>query len=212
MSDPLKHVLKLFLICIVSFCGQLYIGIDYFISYSFLYLSTISLPERLAKLFENKSKLAFISPHVCRNAEKTVWMGSLNLRKKIPTLSLPYTTFFRKFFTHRRNDLPAVIYSNGDKEWWYLGMKHREKKPAVIRANGDQEWWHRDELIYIKYANGTKEWYLEGQLHREDAPAIEYANGDQEWWRFGKRHRVRGPAIIIGNKKYWYVNGEFLND
>ncbi|MEI8270109.1 MAG: hypothetical protein WCG45_01955 [bacterium] len=52
-------------------------------------------------------------------------------------------------------------------------------------------------------------WEL-GVLHRFHDPAIEYPNGDKEWWFNGKRHRPHGPAVIFGNKQYWFFHGEFV--
>ena len=46
---------------------------------------------------------------------------------------------------------PAVIYSDGTKEWYQQGRLHREDGPAV-------------ELI-----NGTIEWYMNGQPLTERA-------------------------------------------
>ncbi|RTK95513.1 MAG: hypothetical protein EKK64_06740 [Neisseriaceae bacterium] len=46
---------------------------------------------------------------------------------------------------HKENG-PAVIYSNGDEEWWFLGRKHRIDGPAVIYGN-KQYWFHRGEFI-----------------------------------------------------------------
>ena len=43
---------------------------------------------------------------------------------------------------HRDNDLPAIIYNNGDKEWYKNSKLHRDNDlPAIIRADGTQEWW-----------------------------------------------------------------------
>ena len=54
---------------------------------------------------------------------------------------------------------------NGNKEWWFNGVLHRENDlPAVI------------------WANGTNKWYFNGLCHRENGPAIEYANGTKEWY------------------------------
>jgi len=38
-------------------------------------------------------------------------------------------------------DGPAIIFPNGDKEWWVNGELHREDGPAVLRVNGSNEWW-----------------------------------------------------------------------
>ena len=51
-------------------------------------------------------------------------------------------------------DGPAIIHSNGDKEWWFNNQRHRTDGPAVIRNSGRQEWW------------------VNGRRHRTDGPAI----------------------------------------
>lgn len=42
---------------------------------------------------------------------------------------------------HRENDLPAVEYHNGKKEWWKFGVKHRDNGPAVEFGEEIKEWW-----------------------------------------------------------------------
>ena len=43
---------------------------------------------------------------------------------------------------HRENDLPAIVRSDGTKQWWINGKLHRENDlPAIIRSNGVKEWW-----------------------------------------------------------------------
>ena len=59
--------------------------------------------------------------------------------------------------------------SNGTKEWYLNGKRHREDGPAV------------------EYADGTKFWYLNDKFHREDGPAIERADGDKSWYLNDKR-------------------------
>ena len=61
------------------------------------------------------------------------------------------------------------VWSDGTKEWYLNGQRHREDSPA------------------IEYANGNKKWYLNGKLHREDGPAVECADGSKEWWLNGRR-------------------------
>ena len=39
------------------------------------------------------------------------------------------------------NDEPAIIYKNGTLVWYKKGKIHREKGPAVIYANGDTEYF-----------------------------------------------------------------------
>ena len=84
------------------------------------------------------------------------------------------------------------VFSNGSKEWFLNGKRHREDGPA-------NEW-----------ADGSKSWYLNGKLHREDGPAIDRAGGSKEWFLNGKRHREDGPACEWADgSKYWCLNGTY---
>ena len=145
---------------------------------------------------------------------------------------------FNKNIIHRKEG-PAVQRENGDKEWWFYGCLNREKYfdlpaiesadgtikrycfdlPAIECADGTKRWYFNgrkyrlNNLPCVEYSNGTKEWYglMSQTLHRDNnLPAVEYPNGDKEYWVNGKRHRINGPAVIIGNKQYWFVNGEFV--
>jgi hypothetical protein len=44
-----------------------------------------------------------------------------------------------------RLDGPAVIYTNGDKEWFFMGMRHRIGGPAIEYIDGYKEWWIENE-------------------------------------------------------------------
>ena len=46
-------------------------------------------------------------------------------------------------------------HSDGSKEWFLNGKRHRADGPA------------------IEYSDGTKHWHLNGVLHRTDGPAVE---------------------------------------
>jgi hypothetical protein len=91
---------------------------------------------------------------------------------------------------HRDNDLHAIEYIDGSKEWWINGQIHRD--------NG---------LPTFEGADGTKCWYVNGKRHRDnDLPAIEFADGFKQWYVDNKCHRLRGlPAIehIYGNE--WWI-------
>ena len=76
--------------------------------------------------------------------------------------------YLNKDGKRHREDGPAIIYSNGRKEWYINGKLHREDGPAII------------------YSNGRKDWYINGKLHRTDGPARIWANGIKEWWINGK--------------------------
>jgi len=66
---------------------------------------------------------------------------------------------------------PAVIGSNGTKEYYEHGIHHRsyELGPARIWSDGSQIYWEN------------------GKLHRphELGPAIIRSNGDKEYWENG---------------------------
>lgn len=86
-------------------------------------------------------------------------------------------------------------------------------EPTVTFLDGTKEWYQVNQLKKIVYPNGTKEFYSNNLLHRSyDFPAVEYSNGDKEWWSNGERHREEGPAIIYGNKRYFYKNGKFIKE
>ena len=81
--------------------------------------------------------------------------------------------------THRE-DGPAFIWSNGDKEWYISGQKHRVDGPAMILSDGSKAWWlngdfHREDGPAIIYSNGYKEWYINDQYYgRAEEPPKEY--------------------------------------
>ena len=118
-----------------------------------------------------------------------------------------------------RKDAPAMIKFIGEERWFWEGSLHRENGPAVKTAFGEEYWYfHGDH--YIQQENGTKEFCSIKSinsnlgsilLHRDnDLPAVEYPNGDKEWWCLGIRHRLNGPAVIYGNKQFWFEFGEFI--
>jgi hypothetical protein len=61
------------------------------------------------------------------------------------------------------------VYTNGNKDWFLNGKRHREDGPA------------------IEYSNGYKAWVLNNELHREDGPAVEDSNGYKIWYLNDKR-------------------------
>ena len=67
---------------------------------------------------------------------------------------------------HRKNDLPAIIYGNGNKEWWVDGKLHREGAPAIITQSCNY-------------------WYRWSSPHRIDGPAVESLDGMNSWYLNG---------------------------
>ena len=86
------------------------------------------------------------------------------------------------------------VLTDGTKEWWLNGNRHRTDGPA----------WEG--------ADGSKSWFLNGELHRIDGPAIEEADGSKEWCLNGKSHRTDGPAVEMANgRKDWFLNGDLVS-
>jgi hypothetical protein len=53
---------------------------------------------------------------------------------------------------HRRNDKPAVEYSDGTKHWYINGKIHRENdKPAVEHSDGKKAWYINGKFIKQNY-------------------------------------------------------------
>jgi hypothetical protein len=63
-----------------------------------------------------------------------------------------------------RTDGPAVIHSDGTREWYQNGVLHRTDGPAIESPDG----------IY--------KWFKNGKNHRTDGPAIIYVNNLIEYW------------------------------
>ena len=54
----------------------------------------------------------------------------------------------------------------------HAGQLHRVHGPAIIWADGDLEWWqndqrHREDGPAIEYNDGYKEWWLNGSAYLE---------------------------------------------
>jgi len=144
-------------------------------------LGEIAVDISSKKLVTNKIKISKVISYeafiqLCKNAVFKVKTGNYY--------------FDEKGDYHRDDDLPAVEYADGSKEWYQHGKYHRD-----------------NDLPAIKYLNGTKEWYQHGKRHRDnDLPAIERANGTKEWYQHGKCHRENDlPAVELADgSKAWY--------
>ncbi|RTK95484.1 MAG: hypothetical protein EKK64_06585 [Neisseriaceae bacterium] len=100
-------------------------------------------------------------------------------------------TYWKNGKIHRDNNLPAVIYKDGSKEWYCKGKRHRENGPAVVYSNGNKEYWingkrHRIDGPAIEN-HEFKAWFFDGKIHRDNLPAIERINGHNEYWCQGIR-------------------------
>lgn len=100
---------------------------------------------------------------------------------------------------HRDGDEPAVIHTDGTREWWVSGQLHRNSdKPAVTRTDGHLEWW------------------VHGQRRRDgDKPAIVESDGSLHWFVHNKRVRAtgRGPITIYADGHHVFglnLSGQFV--
>jgi len=95
---------------------------------------------------------------------------------------------------------------------YYKGKKnHREDGPAVIHTDGSKEWYiegkrHRIDGPACEWSNGTKSWYVEGKYHRVDGPAVEYADGYKIWYYQGQKIKCKTQQEfekLIKLKVFW---------
>lgn len=121
----------------------------------------------------------------------------LNSFGKDRELVQTFTIDFNNSKILHKEDGPAVIWSDGSKEYFINGFLHNENGPAIVEYNKN----------FIR-----NQWYLDGVIHREDGPAVEHLNSNgtsyQEYYRNGKLHREDGPAVIHpSGTLLWYNNG-----
>jgi hypothetical protein len=113
-------------------------------------------------------------------------------------LIMPKMTFDSEGKLNSLNDEPAIIHSDGTKEWYKDDKLHRDNdEPAII------------------YSDGTKEWYKDGKRHRDnDEPVFIHSDGSKEWYKDGKRHRDNDEPAVINSDvyRYWYINGIPLDE
>ena len=128
-----------------------------------------------------------------------------------------------RFLMLHRNGGPAVIYDDGEEQWYQYGQRHREDGPAAI--NGKTEYWfkrgklHREggpaKIRHDLHEAYALEWFKDGVRHNSDGPAWHYitkTGGEtKHWWVDGRRHRIDGPAIQDGECLDWYVKGHHFD-
>jgi len=84
-------------------------------------------------------------PKMPKHQSKT----SINKSFNIPRLIIYMETRDSRWYDdegrlHRDNDLPAVIGTNGDMDWYYHGKLNRVTGPAKTKANGNVKYYVRD--------------------------------------------------------------------
>ncbi|WP_052764126.1 hypothetical protein [Microvirga massiliensis] len=139
-------------------------------------------------------------------------------------------TWYREGKLHR-DSAPAVVKLDGTRIWFRYGRFHREDGPAVEMPDGSRQWFiddviqteitskgvkltYRKDSTVTEFPDGTTKWEevdpLSGieLLHRDKAPAVVGPDGT-EWYRYGRLHRIGGPAIECSDgRREWHVNGQ----
>ncbi len=125
---------------------------------------------------------------------------------------------------HSFNDNPAVVWEDGDKEWFIHGVKGRENdrhaeekfygmktwfidgKPGRMSGKNNVEFNDRIEWRIITESD-TKFYRNHFVPHRLDGPAVIYNDGKSEWWVNGKRYM---SEIDYKDAVSAYVIGEVM--
>jgi hypothetical protein len=118
---------------------------------------------------------------------------------------------------HRDHDLPAVVASDGGREWWVRDQCHRSGGRPAATGSGSSRWlaggvWHRGaDKPAIIWWSAQREWWIQGRLQRDDdRPDIIQADGAQLWHDAnGMLHRDgdKPASVDVDGSRRWYKNG-----
>jgi hypothetical protein len=59
-----------------------------------------------------------------------------------------YTSWWLNGKLHREDNLPAVEWDNGEKQWYFNGYLHRDDGPAISYPNGLKEFYVFGKYVY----------------------------------------------------------------
>ncbi len=95
-------------------------------------------------------------------------------------------------------------------------LEFEEPDSYLIMFKEEQRWIFKCSKGYGEISKDEYGIFyeFEGEYHREKGPSCkyignQYCNGDQSWYKYGRLHRLDGPAAehVKGNK-YWYIDGK----
>lgn len=135
-----------------------------------LYSSSKSVIEML-KILSEHNNFSVVSNVVLSDKLSEIYKYR-NIKVRLVKTEI-YEIWYNKYgLKHRDDDMPAVIYSNGNKGWYKNGKLDRKNDlPAMIGNNGEEYWFE------------------DGLLHREDdLPAIIKPNGTRLYFKYGRRY------------------------
>lgn len=111
-----------------------------------------------------------------------------------------YIINFNKHSNSQQEIFPIRI---SYKDNCFFSFLHQPTHKEILE-NGTVQF---KTMMFSKYCVRLKTTEL---LHNYPEPAIIYPNGDTEYFVQGMRHRDDGPAVIYGNKHYYFRAGLFI--
>lgn len=95
--------------------------------------------KTLSTFFHNTSLVELISEYVSAEKPRTKRHRCGDLPAVIQDNGMSLKWYYDGKL-HRENDLPAITWKNGTKEWYTRGKRHRYEKPAIVSSKGDS-WY-----------------------------------------------------------------------
>jgi hypothetical protein len=165
------------------------IGLDINVYRGLLSVPCFARLLTIGKIFDNAVLFGY-DARVENVSKCQSWNGLTTYKRAI--------VWFLNNSIHRVNGA-AILYENGDEEWYYKGLRHRLNGPSILR----------------KWEGGYyAEWYNKGMYHRIGGPAIE-SNYINIWCQNNQRHNEIGPAVI--QKQFgeifhvkWYIKDVWM--
>lgn len=94
-----------------------------------------------------------------------------------------------------------------DVYWYKDGKIHHDTEPAIVYSDGEKQWvkngnLHREnDLPAVEFGEKCKKWYFNGKLHRITGPA-------KIWSRYPNWYSKYEEGIVIEH----YINGNHYCD
>lgn len=120
--------------------------------------------------------------------------------KKVVYENLESIAYFYGDMLHR--DFGPAIRTPQSDQWFQFDNRHRIGGPAVIYKNGEVEYWLND----VQYSEGEYLHYSIPSRKKISSSEIKYGYYNQ--YGSFDLHRIDGPAKIVGTYCLFYLNGK----
>lgn len=91
--------------------------------------------------------------------------------------------------------MKKIISELGTIKHYRKDVLHRDDNlPAVIFFNGDKEWWENGRLYKRVLSNGITSYYKNNLLHNIKGPALSFPNGKSYFFKNGKE--IKSTTIV----------------